>query len=111
LQKQLHELNDQYHALEKEFADLIEMRKNGETEANINAHLSSLMNEKERITTTIHNQRAKRTERTKWLHTEEGKIKELNKNHQEHIQRIHETEVQANRLDVDLEDRLYLLQI
>src|SRR5699024_11712019 len=35
LQKQLHELNDQYHALEKEFADLIEMRKNGETEANM----------------------------------------------------------------------------
>lgn len=110
LQKQLHELNDQYHALEKEFADLIEMRKNGETEANINAHLSSLMNEKERITTTIHNQRAKRAERTKWLHDEEGKIKELNKKHQENIQRIQEKEVQANRLDVELENRLSHLQ-
>ncbi|OZU90349.1 chromosome segregation protein SMC [Virgibacillus indicus] len=93
-----------------ELDDLISFNKSDETEEEIDQTIENNKEEKTKITTSIQEKRKQRSERTKLTQDQERELKEENKKHQSFIQEIQQKEVKANRLDVELENRLSRLQ-
>ncbi|WP_156289036.1 chromosome segregation protein SMC [Oceanobacillus salinisoli] len=107
---QLTELQQQYDSYTKDLDTLLEMNHIEETEEEIEQMLLSNRKKKAEITNSIQEKRSDRAKLTQWIQDQERELKEENKKHQAFVQMIQEKEVQANRLDVDLENRLNHLQ-
>ncbi|MUK89944.1 chromosome segregation protein SMC [Ornithinibacillus sp. L9] len=110
LQAQLQELDEQLTIYTKDLDELLAMKHSDETEEEINASIQGTKAEKESITTSIQDLRSERTKRTQLMQDQERELKQESKHHQTLSQAIQQKEVKANRLDVELENRLSLLQ-
>ncbi|MEC5422723.1 chromosome segregation protein SMC [Virgibacillus sp. C22-A2] len=110
IQVQLTELQEQYDEYKLDLDELLAFNKSEETEEGIDHIIHSNKNEKSALNQTIQQTRSQRLEKTQLMQDKERELKEENKNHQKVMQTIQQTEVQANRLDVELENRLSHLQ-
>ncbi len=110
IKEQLTEFQAQYDNYTNDLNDLLEMHNSEETEAEIDQNIQSAKENKETLTTRIQQMRSDRSERTQLMQDQERELKEENKKHQSFMQEIQQKEVQANRLDVELENRLSQLQ-
>ncbi|WP_042144887.1 chromosome segregation protein SMC [Paucisalibacillus sp. EB02] len=110
LRQRLTEHTNQYESFVQELDELIAITHSDETEEEINEKLHEKSEEKETITTSIQKLRSDRLLRTQNMQDEEREQKEENKKHQVLMQRIQQKEVKANRVDVELENRLTVLQ-
>jgi chromosome segregation protein len=110
LKEQLHEIKQRHHLIENELEELIQLSESQETEEEINEMLVEKSNEKETITQSIQDLRSERMNRTVSLQDEERELKEENRNHQVLMEKLQQKEVKANRIDVELENRLSVLQ-
>ncbi|MBT2216713.1 chromosome segregation protein SMC [Virgibacillus dakarensis] len=109
-QQQLTELEEQHKLLTMKLTELIDLKENDVTEEEIDEHIQVKQGEKEQITNKIQEMRADRSKRTQLVQDQERELKEENKQHQALVEVIQTKEVKANRLDVDLENRLTKLQ-
>ncbi|MUV39993.1 Chromosome partition protein Smc [Lentibacillus sp. JNUCC-1] len=100
------ELKEHTEALE----ELLELKEAETTEADMAETIAALQSDKETLTNRIKEERSDRFRRSQNVQTEERELKEEHKKHQALSQQLQETEVKANRLDVELETRLNLLQ-
>ncbi|WP_099158065.1 chromosome segregation protein SMC [Virgibacillus ndiopensis] len=110
LQSQVDELNGQYDQFTQRLEELVELKQSEVTEEEIDEQIKEKQVAKDKITAEIQQKRADRSERTQLIQDQERELKEENKKHQDYIQVIQRKEVRANRLDVDLENRLSHLQ-
>ncbi|MGP4106953.1 chromosome segregation protein SMC [Virgibacillus sp. L01] len=110
VKEQLTEIQAQYDKYTNDLNDLLEMHNSEETEAEIDQNIQSAKENKETLTTRIQQMRSDRSERTQLMQDQERELKEENKKHQSFMQEIQQKEVKANRLDVELENRLSHLQ-
>lgn len=108
--KQLQELTEQNDLYTTKLAELTDLNESDMTEEEIDQHIQEKQDEKGQITEKIQEMRTDRTGRTQWIQDQEREIKEANKHHQAFVTTIQEKEVKANRLDVELENRLSRLQ-
>lgn len=110
LQEQLNEIKQRQRTLEDELDELVQLSESHETEEEISEKVMEKSNEKTTITESIQELRSERMERTKRLQDDERELKEENKNHQALLEKLQKKEVKANRIDVELENRLTVLQ-
>ncbi|WP_138414894.1 chromosome segregation protein SMC [Aquibacillus sediminis] len=110
IQTSLQELQQSLHDNQKQLQQMKEWNKNGETEAEISEKVQQKQLEKDETVESIQSKRQERANRTQYITDEERELKELNRIQQLFIQTIQEKEVQANRYDVELENRLSRLQ-
>ncbi|MFB4167528.1 chromosome segregation protein SMC [Virgibacillus sp. JSM 102003] len=110
VKEQLTEFQAQYDNYTNDLNDLLEMHNSEETEAEIDQNIQSAKDDKEALTSKIQHMRSERSERTQLMQDQERELKEENKKHQSFMQEIQQKEVKANRLDVELENRLSKLQ-
>lgn len=104
------ESNNLLRSYKKDLDNLYEMAYIEETEEEIDQKLELNRKKKEGLTNLIQERRLQRAQLTQIIQDEEKELKEENKRHQTFAQEIQQKEVQANRLDVDLENRLNHLQ-
>ncbi|PAV29972.1 chromosome segregation protein SMC [Virgibacillus profundi] len=107
---QLTELQEQYDSYTSDLEDLITFNRSKETEEDIDHFIETKRIGKSELMNSIQTKRSERSERTQLLQDRERELKEENKQHQLFIQAIQEKDVKANRLDVELENWLTLLQ-
>ncbi|MFD1038016.1 chromosome segregation protein SMC [Virgibacillus byunsanensis] len=110
IEAQLTELNEQHEVYSTDLNELLALKESEETEVEIDQSIQSQKEEKEALINTIQQKRSDRSNRTKRMEDQERELKEENKKHQTYMQAIQQKEVKANRLDVDLENRLTQLQ-
>ncbi|WP_026906090.1 chromosome segregation protein SMC [Paucisalibacillus globulus] len=110
LQARLTEQTTYYESIVQELNQLIAISLSNESEEEINEILDKKSEEKEAITITIQDLRSARLTRTQNMQDDERELKEENKKHQALIGRIQQKEVKANRIDVELENHLSVLQ-
>ncbi len=110
LQTQLDDYREQYEIHANDLNELLDVQNTDETEEEIDASISAAKTDKENITAEIQKMRGNRSERTQLLQDQERELKEENRSHQARKEAIQEKEVKANRLDVELENRLNKLQ-
>ena len=93
-----------------ELADLENFEAGEETAEKIDQAIQREQENKSALTVTIQEKRKERSERTQQVGDEEREMKEETKRHQSFLSSIQLKEVQINRLDVELENRLNHLQ-
>ncbi|GAA0445375.1 chromosome segregation protein SMC [Lentibacillus halophilus] len=107
---QLREYQDQYQTYANDLNELLKMQEAEETEETVEANIRKAKEDKEAITAKIQSLRSNRSERSQYVQDQERELKEENKDHNAYQQDIQEKEVNVNRLDVELENRLNKLQ-
>ncbi|GAB3793823.1 chromosome segregation protein SMC [Virgibacillus kimchii] len=107
---QLDELNKQYQQYTSDLEELRAIHEKEESIEAIEKRISTKKKEKEELTYSVQEKRSERAERTQRMQDQERELKEENRNHQAFQKKIQQKEVKANRLDVDLENRLSHLQ-
>lgn len=110
LKERLTEQTERFTKIAEELEELISISQSNETEEEINGKLIEKSKEKEAITSSIQEMRSDRMARTQRMQDEERELKEESKKHHGILQQIQQKEVKANRIDVELENRLSLLQ-
>lgn len=111
LQKQLDELKEQHHTYESDLNKLVSLKDMKESEPEIDHIIETKKVEKKTTTSQVQQLRTERANRTKNMQDQERELKEERKELQKMTASIQQKEVQANRLDVALENRLNHLQI
>ncbi|WP_449353959.1 chromosome segregation protein SMC [Virgibacillus natechei] len=110
LQRQLTELEMKHKSYTSDLNQLIEVNEMAETEEEIEHTILLKTEEKAKATNAIQLKRSERLERTQLTQDQERELKEENRKHQGYMQVIQQKEVNANRLDVELENHLTHLQ-
>ncbi|WP_174613260.1 chromosome segregation protein SMC [Virgibacillus ihumii] len=110
VKKQLTEFNTQFSSYTAELNELMDLQNSSETEEEIEQVVQTVNADKKSITEKIQKLRTERMKRTQLIQDNERELKEENKNHQAFLQALQQKEVSANRLDVELENRLSKLQ-
>ncbi|SES74355.1 condensin subunit Smc [Oceanobacillus limi] len=110
LHEQIEELREQLDVYTNELEQLIALKHGEETEEEMDASIHQTKAEKDTITESIQTKRSERTKQTQLMQDQERELKEETKQHQVLSQTIQHKEVKANRLDVDLENKLSHLQ-
>ncbi|MFC4557086.1 chromosome segregation protein SMC [Virgibacillus kekensis] len=110
LKEQVAEYTDRHERYATELDELLEMHNGNETEEEIDQQILAAKEDKQTITARIQDMRAERGKRTQIMQDQENELKEENKKHQVFIKSIQDKEVKANRLDVELENRISKLQ-
>ncbi|QKY69006.1 chromosome segregation protein SMC [Lentibacillus sp. CBA3610] len=110
VQTQLNDYEEQYEIYANDLNELLDVQNSEETEEDIEATISEAKANKDTITAKTQEMRSNRSERTQILQDQDRELKEENKQHQAVKEAIQEKEVRANRLDVELENRLSKLQ-
>ncbi|MEN1966905.1 chromosome segregation protein SMC [Lentibacillus sp. N15] len=108
--QQLQELTAQHTLYTKKLADLMDINENETTEEEMIQHIQVKQEEKEQVTVKIQEMRNDRATQTQLIQDQEREVKEEHKQHQKFVTVLQEKEVRANRLDVELENRLSHLQ-
>lgn len=110
LQTQLSDYEEQYEIYSNDLNELVEIENSQETKEEVEENISEAKARKDELTLKIQNMRADRSKRTQDLQDQDRELKERHKQHQLFKEAIQEKEVKANRLDVELENRLSKLQ-
>src|SRR5690625_1728678 len=110
LKQQLVEAEKKHQDYSYELEKLIEMIQSEESEKVVEEKIKTNTTAKDQVLKEIQQHRAERSERTQRMSDAERELKEENRLHQDFIGIVQEKEVKANRLDVDLENRLTQLQ-
>lgn len=110
LTEQLRITSDSLKEYTDRLEELIEFASENETEEEIDHMIEKEKENKSQLTIQIQERRTERSHRTKEINDEERELREENKQHQAFISSIQQKEVEVNRLDVDLENRLNHLQ-
>ncbi|ASN05755.1 chromosome segregation protein SMC [Virgibacillus necropolis] len=90
--------------------ELIDLKENEVTEAQVTDHIANYQAEKEKITNDIQEKRRNRSNLTQFVQDAERELREQNRSYQAIARQIQEKEVKSNRLDVELENHLTHLQ-
>lgn len=110
MRNELKEYEEQYDLYKQELDTLVRIETEEETEEEIEEAILDTAQQKNNLTAIIREKRAERSEITERLLHEERELKEENKVYEKALQQLQEKEVQVNRLDVELENRLHQLQ-
>ncbi|MCT2534493.1 chromosome segregation protein SMC [Aquibacillus koreensis] len=110
LKSVLDETRQSLQEKEEQLNQLLEIHHNGDTEEEIDEKLQEKQQEKDRTTQLIQTRRQERMKQTQRITDVERELKEQNRIHQSMIYALQDKEVKANRLDVELENRLQHLQ-
>lgn len=110
IEKEGSTLQEEYDRYKQELKELEQSLKQEETAEEIDEKITEVKRKKDLLLSEIKELRFKRSEDTEWIADEERELKEQSKQHQSFIKEIQQKEVQVNRLDVALENRLTKLQ-
>ena len=110
LNNQLTEQENEYTSILSQLNQLLEIEKDSTTEAQITEEIDIYKNKRNDTVQTIELKQDERKRKIQLNEDEEGEIRQLYKLHESFVQEIQEKEVQANRLDVTLENHLSFLQ-
>ena len=110
LNRQLSELKEQHQQYESELHELIHAQYTEQTEDELIEHIQIKQQTIDSITGDIQKKRADRVHRTQQIEDAERELREEHKKHEQFMKQIQQKEVQATRLDVDLENKLSHLQ-
>lgn len=110
IKKQLHTIEKQYNLYKEELNNLLSVNEESQSEEEIDTIIASSKTKKDNLTKKIQEKRQIRSELTQSIQDDERELREENKKHQIIVGEIQQKEVQANRLDVELENRLNHLQ-
>lgn len=110
LKQSIQAFNELLTENKKNIEELDAFFANEETEETINQEIEEERTTKTDLTEKIQMLRQKRTTRTQKINDEEHELKEENRQSQAMLSAIQKKEVQMNRLDVELENRLNHLQ-
>ncbi|KGX88477.1 chromosome segregation protein SMC [Pontibacillus litoralis] len=110
LQKQLQELKGAYSKQNQQLEQFNQMIESGETKQEIDNKIEEKRKQKASNNELIQLRRAERQERFQFVEDAERNVKETKRNHKSLVQDIQDKEVKANRLDVELENRLERLR-
>src|SRR5699024_5211057 len=102
-------LKEQHSTLSSELNMMNEIEAQ-ETEEQIEEKIHHYSHEKNALSESIQKKRSKRLEMSTYVEDEERELKEMNKQLQQLAEKLKQKEVQANRLDVELENMLNHLQ-
>ena len=108
--KRLEEARQSYEEAAGELKELEELHEKQESGITMDEQIASHTDRREQLLIKIQEQRGDRQKRTQLLQDAERELKEEGREHQEKIKSIQQKEVKANRLDVDLENKLSHLQ-
>ncbi|HLR01599.1 MAG TPA: chromosome segregation protein SMC [Virgibacillus sp.] len=110
LKQQLDEARKQYDRQQTELVELLSIQQTEETAAEMDQLIQEKTAEKQSVTEQIQTNRSERLNKTQMMEDKTREIKEVTKQHDIFLKKIQEKEVKANRLDVDLENKLSQLQ-
>src|SRR5690625_4879480 len=110
LKQQLDEARKQYDRQQTELVELHSIQQTEETTAEMEQLIQEKTAEKQSVTEQIQTNRSERLNKTQMMEDKTREIKEVTKQHDIFLKKIQEKEVKANRLDVDLENKLSQLQ-
>src|SRR5699024_551829 len=110
LKQNLTDSEKQYKKYTAELDNLLEVEKLDESEEMIEQKIEYYRDSKEKMLANIQQKRSERNIRTQKVNDHEMELKEESRQHQMFAQKNQEKEVKANRMDVDLENRLSQLQ-
>lgn len=110
LQRQVDELNEQHETYTNELQELIRMKESEIDEQEIAQNIVENQQRKETLLQRIQDERSERAKRSQRLQDQEREVREENKQQQAFVRSVQEIEVEATRLDVELDNRLQLLE-
>jgi chromosome segregation protein len=110
LEQQLSDLQAEHETHESELNKLSALEDITESEPEIDRLIQMKKTEKETVINQIQQSRSDRARRTKLVQDQDRELKEAHRSHQKMLTVLQEKEVQTNRLDVQLENRLHHLQ-
>jgi len=110
IQRQLKETEEQYEGFTKELDELHQIHQTDITEEKIMMQIQTEKEKIDELTAEIQEKRTKRANKTELMNDQERELKAENTNYHIFIESIQKQEVKANRLDVDLENKLSQLQ-
>lgn len=110
LKESLAENEALYESVSLELKQMIELEQNQEPIEVIHQKIDHLTQSKQMLLENIQGKRSERANRTKHINDQELELKEENKQHQAFLTTIQQGEVNTNRMDVELENRLSQLQ-
>ncbi|MBM7571792.1 chromosome segregation protein SMC [Aquibacillus albus] len=110
LEANLQEYQQSYQANQDQLNGILSFHENIQSEEDIESKLAEQQEEKDQTLHSIQTRRAERAKRTQLVNDTERELKEEHRLHQATVQAIQDKEVKANRLDVELENRLNHLQ-
>ncbi|GGD27717.1 chromosome segregation protein SMC [Pontibacillus salipaludis] len=103
---QLEEVQSSKQEQQSQLDQLKDIAESKETEEEIDAQIEAKRHQKETKSELIRSKREDRTNRSEKIQDIEAELKENKRMHQSLVQDIQDKEVKANRLDVELENRL-----
>lgn len=110
IQKQLQEAKQDDRNFDEQLQELLSLQKKEETIETLDQRIAKHQQTINQLEEKIQMKRKKRLERMKYIEYQEREVREDNKQHESFLQQLQEKEVKANRLDVELENRLSQLQ-
>lgn len=110
LKKQLEDTQQQHNRQKKELTELFSMEQSEDVAADIDHKIQNKSEEKQAMTDSIQAKRSERLQQTQHMEDKNREIKQLTKQHQACLETLQAKEIKANRLDVDLENKLSQLQ-
>ncbi|WP_407267987.1 chromosome segregation protein SMC [Radiobacillus sp. PE A8.2] len=106
----LEETRQLYQTNQESLLELEELHQSNDKIEDLDTQLTTKKETKETTVEEIQSLRQQRLSLTQAIQDQERELKEQNRSHQGLVKAIQEKEVKANRLDVDLENRLHHLQ-
>ena len=110
LDLQLKEESEELEKIAKQMNELITFEESDEQAQQLTKDIAIFKNKRQAIQSTLEEKRSLRQQKGQYIEDEEREIRQLYKLHESFVQHIQEKEVQANRLDVTLENQLSFLQ-
>src|SRR5690625_3907688 len=110
LNNQLVEAQQKHHDYSFELEQIIDMIQSEEPQEVVEEKIKTNTNLKLQLQKEIQEYRTERSERTQRMTDAENELKGENNLHKDCIEKVQKKEVKANRIDVDLENRLNQLQ-
>jgi len=110
LHTQLNELEEEYATIVDQINELLELEQSSNLEQELEEKILECKEERQKTVQMIENKQEKRKQKNTHIDDEEREIRQLYKLHENFVREIQEKEVQANRLDVTLENHLSFLQ-
>lgn len=106
LQGELASLREQHRKTANELDELMALKKADDHAEEVSASIQQKQAEKEELTKNIQELRRKRSDQGKWIADQDRELKEENKVHSAKVKEVQQKEVNANRMDVELENHL-----
>lgn len=110
IEEQLNSVRRQIEDNKEKLQNIFKEEKSVQTNEQLRAKVSHLREQRTKTEQQLENMRTQRTTALQVTTDKETDIKALTRMHDQKVKEIQEKEVQANRLDVSLENRLQILQ-